>query len=119
MVLSLVLLSCGGTKSTAQAPADMQNMDPEKMAEQLTDRMAEQLNLTNEQIIEVKAINLKYANRLQVVSQQPRNRRKLKAFKNMSTEKNGEMKTILTPKQYADYEKILEERRNKMNSSRE
>ena len=134
-VLSLVLISCGGTQPTSQSSSDTQDMNteqmaerrtssntqdlnPEQIAEQQTAQMSEQLNLTSKQKIDVKAINLKYAEKLQIIRQQPRSRSKLTAFKNMTEEKNAEMKRVLTRQQYADYEKILEERKDKMRNRR-
>ena len=116
--LSLVFFSCAGTKTVAQTPDNTQDMNLEQMAEQQTAQMAEQLKLTTKQNIEVKAINLKYAEKLQIIRQQPRSRSKMKAFKNTIKKKNEEMKTILTRKQYADYEKILKERKDKMKKRR-
>ena len=117
-VLSLVLISCGGTQPTSQSSSDTQDMNPEQIAEQQTAQMSEQLNLTSKQKVEVNAINLKYAEKLQIIRQQPRSRSKLTAFKNMVEEKNAEMKMVLTPQQYADYEKILEERKDEMRRRR-
>lgn len=117
-VLSLVLMSCGGTQPTSQSSSDTQDMNPEQIAEQQTTQMSEQLNLTSKQQVDVNAINLKYAEKLQIIRQQPRSRSKLMAFKNMTEEKNAEMKMVLTPQQYADYEKILEERKDKMRNRR-
>ena len=117
-VLSLVLISCGGTQPTSQSSSDTQDMNPEQIAEQQTAQMSEQLNLTSKQKIDVNAINLKYAEKLQIIRQQPRSRSKLTAFKNMVEEKNAEMKMVLTRQQYADYEKILEERKDEMRNRR-
>ena len=117
-ILSLVLISCGGTQPTSQSSSDTQDMNPEQMAEQQTAQMSEQLNLTSKQIVDVQAINLKYAEKLQIIRQQPRSRSKLTAFRNMNEEKNAEMKMVLTRQQYADYEKILEERKDKMRNRR-
>jgi len=117
-ILSLVLISCGGTQPTSQSSSDTQDMNPEQMAEQQTAQMSEQLNLTSKQIVDVQAINLKYAEKLQIIRQQPRSRSKLTAFRNMTEEKNAEMKMVLTRQHYADYEKILEERKDKMRNRR-
>ena len=117
-ILSLVLISCGGTQPTSQSSSDTQDMNPEQMAEQQTAQMSEQLNLTSKQIVDVQAINLKYAEKLQIIRQQPRSRSKLTAFRNMNEEKNAEMKMVLTRQHYADYEKILEERKDKMRNRR-
>ena len=117
-ILSLVLISCGGTQPTSQSSSDTQDMNPEQMAEQQTAQMSEQLNLTSKQIVDVQAINLKYAEKLQIIRQQPRSRSKLTAFRNMNEEKNAEMKMVLTRQQYADYEKILEERKDNMRNRR-
>lgn len=80
--------------------------------------MSEQLNLTSKQKNDVKAINLKYAEKLQIIRQQPRSRSNLIAFKNMMEEKNAEMKMVLTRQQYADYEKIMEKRKDEAKKRR-
>jgi len=90
---------------------------PEDMAKTETDKMKEKLNLTDEQTIKVGDINLKYARQMNDIRQQnsqastserQANREKIKGLRE---KKSGELKTVLTPEQFEQYQKMEEEMR--------
>ncbi len=119
--VSFFMVNCGGAKNstTSQESAEMiKNISPEQMAERQTTQMSERLDLEPNQIIAVKAINLKYAKKMQVISQQGRSRSKMKAFKNMNKDKNAEMQNALSKEQYEGYEEIMEEMRSQLRKRR-
>ncbi len=119
--VSFLMVNCGGANNstTSQESAEMiKNISPEQMAERQTTQMSERLDLEPNQIIAVKAINLKYAKKMQVISQQGRSRSKMKAFKNMNKDKNAEMQNALSKEQYEGYEEIMEEMRSQLRKRR-
>ncbi len=105
-VFSLVFMGCGGTKAIAQPPS---NINPIQMAEKQTNKMVEKFNLSPKQKVTVKAINLKYAKKMKIISQKGRSLSTLNAFKKMNRDKDAEMKTVLSKKQYIGYEKMAKE----------
>lgn len=71
---------------------------PQQRAEKLTQVMSRQLLLSPEQVEKVQAINLKYAEKNELV------KRDMAALKANAEAKNAEMKAVLNP---AQYEKLL------------
>lgn len=93
----------------------MTETTPEERAQLQTDYMKESLALTSDQEIKVHDLNLKYAKKMQAVYNAPERKfQKLKSMKGVSTEKDQEMKGILSSDQYATYEKNKEEMKEKM-----
>lgn len=60
-VLVALVLTLFATGVNAQQSRDRKMLSPEKIAEQRTDKMDKELNLTDEQESKIYAINLKYA----------------------------------------------------------
>ena len=73
-------------------------LTPQQRAEKLTQVMSRQLLLSPEQVEKVQAINLKYAEKNELV------KRDMAALKANAEAKNAEMKAVLNP---AQYEKLL------------
>lgn len=104
----------------------MRNMSPEDRAKRETERIGEYVKYTAGQDAKVTALNLKY------IQKQSENRPS-GDFRNMSdadrdawrkkmeaidTEKNGEMKKLLTADQYKQYEAYLKARAERMQQMR-
>ena len=120
-IVSIFMISCGSSKDTRTSQDSsgmMKNISSEQMAERQTAQMSERLNLTTKQNTTVKAINLKYAEKLQAISQQPRSTSKMNALKSMNKDKSAEMKKVLSQEQYDGYEEIMDEMKNKRKRSR-
>ena len=93
----------------------MNETTPEERAQMQTDLMRQSLTLTEEQQPRVQEINLKYSRKVQDVYSTPGGKlQKLKKLKNISTEKDKEMKNVLSAEQYSTYEKNKEEMKEKI-----
>jgi predicted transglutaminase-like cysteine proteinase len=94
--------------ASAQEKLDefMTETSPEERAQMQTDYMKESLTLTEDQVPQVHAVNLKYARRMQDAYNSGGGRlQKLKKMKAVNQEKDSEVKRVLTSTQYATYEK--------------
>ena len=79
----------------------------------------DRLNLTTEQEAPYKEITKRYALKLQGVKGSTMVRfEKLEKFKELQTQKNEEMKKLLSPEQFKTYIEIQEERKVKMMEKR-
>jgi hypothetical protein len=101
--LGCMLLLLG---SLAMAQLDeLKNSTPEERATLQTDWMKTNLSLDEKATAAVSAINLKYAKEMQALmdSSSPR-LEKLMTFRRNSAAKDTEIRTLLTPEQYSQYE---------------
>ncbi len=115
VTISFFMTNCNSAQNstTSQESAEtIKNISPEQMAERQTTQMSERLDLKPDQIIAVKAINLKYAKKMKVLSQQGRSRRKMKALKSINKDKNAEMQKVISKEQYEGYEEMMKEMRS-------
>lgn len=107
--------------TVAMNAQDKPNVSDEKKQEMVT-KMKEnrdRLNLTTEQEAPYKEITKRYALKLQGVKGSTMVRfEKLEKFKELQTQKNEEMKKLLSPEQFKTYIEIQEERKVKMMEKR-
>lgn len=84
---------------------ELKNSTPEERATLLTEMMKTTLSLDEKTTMAVSAINLKYATETQALidSDAPR-LEKLMTFRRNSAAKDTEIKAVLTPEQYRQYE---------------
>lgn len=85
------------------------NASPEDRAKRQTEMMKEKLSLTAAQEPRVSAINLKYAKKMEDVRKIKDTAVQRKTFQNLSNQKDGELKVVLTAEQYKSYLKQMEE----------
>jgi len=103
------------------ANAQRGNMDPEEMAKRNTDAMKERLELSDDQLKKVEAINLETSKKMSDVFASASGTREAMREEMMSIdeEKDEVLKPILTEDQWKEYEKMKEEqaerRRQRMN----
>lgn len=101
-LLGIVFLGVAMVVASAAWAQDMAGqkakLTPQQRAEKLTQVMSRQLLLSPEQVEKVQAINLKYAEKNELV------KRDMAALKANAEAKNAEMKAVLNP---AQYEKLL------------
>ena len=101
-LLGIVFLGVAMVVASAAWAQDMAGqkakLTPQQRAEKLTQAMSRQLLLSPEQVEKVQAINLKYAEKNELV------KRDMAALKANAEAKNAEMKAVLNP---AQYEKLL------------
>lgn len=86
----------------------------EGRAAALTEKMKTELSLTDDQLPQVRAINLKYAQQNQQIWTGTGGRfAKFKALKSSQKDKNKEMKAVLDKDQYKKYETMQQEMKDK------
>jgi hypothetical protein len=122
--LAVVLLLCCASLTLAVAgPAAAQmnrletlkNTTPAERATAQTAMMKKKLGLSAEQGPKVEAINLKYAEKMQPVLEDSSGPlMKMRAMESINQEKEGELKTVLSPAQFQKYLAGKEEMREKI-----
>ncbi|MBC7605510.1 MAG: hypothetical protein H7199_00935 [Burkholderiales bacterium] len=113
-VLSLIF-----NAATAQ---EKQKLSDEKKQEMVKQKQENKdlLGLTNEQQIPFRAITKRYAQRIKDLRGSSSDRKqKMDALKDIMSDKNGEMKTLLSEKQYEIYLQLQEERKTKILQNKE
>ncbi|MGB0521374.1 MAG: hypothetical protein ACPGJS_00370 [Flammeovirgaceae bacterium] len=92
-------------------------MDTQKMAERQTTQLQERLTekgmaLTDESLEEVKALNIKYAEKMKALREENQGDRMAmkEAGRELETEKRKELKKILTKDQFKEYKAWMTER---------
>ena len=109
LAAALLVLTVGAKAQTADSART-----PENRAAALTEKMKTQLPLTADQVPQIQAINLKYAQKNQEILTGTEGRfAKLRALKSSFKEKDKEMKAVLNDDQYQKYEAIKEEIKEK------
>jgi len=112
----LVMFLLAGTSAFTQQQGQGQgwgNATPEERAKRQTDMMKTQLNLTAAQEPKVADINLKYAKKMEDVRKISDTAVQHKTSKSIQSQKEKEMKGILTDTQFKEYLKMMEEMRNR------
>lgn len=91
------------------------NMDPTEMATRQTERMTTALDLNEEQAASIQEINLTYANiMMEAREKRTGDREEMRAtMEGIRTDKDAEIKTVLTEEQYATFVKLQAEQREK------
>ena len=122
LILSAAFLSIGTFAMAQQESLSMQK-NPAQMEQKRADKlkmMQTELNLTNAQVAQIKALqDKKMAERKANVPQMQAERKaKMEQMKAKKEQWNAEMKQILTPEQYAKWEmkkqEKMKERKGKM-----
>jgi Spy/CpxP family protein refolding chaperone len=102
-----VLLGAAGTM--AQEPVKpKQKKSPEERADHITSRMTEQLGLSAEQQVKVKAA---------ILERESKRDADIKERKAQMEKMDQELKTVLTPEQYEKYKKKREEMKERRKQS--
>ncbi|KAB2918291.1 MAG: hypothetical protein F9K23_03865 [Bacteroidetes bacterium] len=89
----------------------------EQRAEKITNKMKEKLNLTDEQVVKIKAINLEAAQQKDTLKAEAKAERKEKV-KAIETDRDTKIKAVLTEEQKAEYEKMKEKGKEKVKKHR-
>lgn len=89
----------------------------EQRAEKITNKMKEKLNLTDEQVVKIKAINLEAAQQKDTLKAEAKAERKEKV-KAIETDRDTKIKAVLTEEQKAEYEKMKEKGKEKIKKHR-
>lgn len=113
-ILALVLFAVQGYAQQGPGPRGGRfNMEPKEMAAQQTEQMKKQLNLTDEQLPKIEALNLKYAEKMKAARDEAAGDRDAmrNTMRSMFNEKDTELQKILTEDQWATLQKVRQERR--------
>lgn len=89
----------------------------EQRAEKITNKMKEKLNLTDEQVVKIKAINLEAAQQKDTLKAEAKAERKEKV-KAIETDRDTKIRAVLTEEQKAEYEKMKEKGKEKIKKHR-
>ncbi|SEW16675.1 hypothetical protein [Kaistella antarctica] len=117
LVLGAAFLTLG-TFAMAQQNQRMQKMDPAKMEQRQADHMKQMkmdLNLTDAQVIKIKALQDKRMSERQQNAPQIQAERKarMEMMQAKRTQHDVEMKQILTPEQYQNWKKNMQQKMQK------
>lgn len=80
--------------------------DPETRAAKMTERLTEALELSDEQASEIKAIHLKYGERMKAMHEQEDRSEMRTAMKQMRSDAEQEIKGVLTAEQAAKFDEM-------------
>lgn len=104
----------------AQPRGGQRDINPEEMAKRQTDRLDDVLDLNKDQEEQVYELNLETGKKMRDLRSE--NRGDFEAMREKMGEirkvQNKQMKKILTDKQWPEYEKFMEERRERMRDNR-
>lgn len=108
---------------SAMAQDNMKSDSGSQRAERLTEQMTTRLKLNDDQVAKVKDINDRYAKELNAAMKERQDAKANGAtmdhdadrtrIKDISNKKNAELKTVLTPEQMTEWEKMQGEMREK------
>ena len=119
LLFILTIVMCSQLATVAQDSRNLDNLPPaEERAEMQTEMMKEKLELTDDQVPLVKAINLKAAQALDEVAKKTDRMQKFKAFRSAQQEKDEALKDVLTKDQYKLYQDSKEEMKKKLKEHR-
>lgn len=99
-----VVALCLAARADAQELATLAKTTPQQRADIQTEFMTKRLGLSPEARTQVQAINLKYAEQVQPIltgSEGPL--RKMHDIKGIESQKEGELKGVLTPEQFQKF----------------
>ncbi len=92
---------------------------PEQLAQMQTKQFKKKLSLTADQETKVTPILLDYYKKMLAVKEAGgRKLKKMQEAKHHTSEKDKAMKTILSEQQYSDYQKLMEEQKEKIKDKR-
>ena len=119
LLLTLGCLACGSSQSTTASTSEPKrteqprsrtprDRDPQALAQRQTERMQQELSLTDAQTEQVSTINLRYAERAQQLRARSNGDRRatFEAARELQTQRNTELKTILSAEQYTQLEEM-------------
>ena len=109
-----------GLGSVLQAQErNRREIDPEKAAERMTERMTKELDLTPEQAQAVKPINLEFVTKAKEIKNSEAGKEDKKAqLETLRKENETKMAQVLTPEQMEKYREMIEKQKEKVREHR-
>ncbi len=104
--------------AAAQDSTDLRDLSLEERVEKQTEMQAEKLKLDEEQQEAMHDINLKYARKLEDLRGEGRSFRTMRKLKSLRSDKEKEVREVLTDEQYKEYQALQEEMRNQFRNNR-
>lgn len=111
ILISTFLILLGGKMFAQDAET---KLSPEERARFQTEWMKQNLSLSDDQLVQIEPLNLKYAQKMEEVKAISGKIGKLKKAKAIMDEKDGQLKKILNKDQFNVYLEKREEIRDKM-----
>src|SRR5262245_37492660 len=109
-----VCLLIGATAFAADLD-ELKSTTPAERAKAQTAMMKAKLGLTDDQVSKIGAINLKYAEQMQpIINGTEGPLMKMRDARNVEDQKEAELKGILTPDQFQQFQTMKEEMRDKL-----
>jgi len=104
---------------STQLNAQKAKESPEQRAAKQTEWMKQELNLTNEQLPKVAAINLKFVNIGKEIRNSNLDEAQTKAkLKEVNRQRLQELKQVLTPEQWDKFRALLKEKKQNKNKTK-
>jgi hypothetical protein len=115
-IISFVFILLYSISSNAQdSSMALAKRSPEQLAQMQTMQFKKKLSLTAEQEAKVAPILSDYFKKMMAVkADKGRKMKKMQEAKHLTGEKDKAMKAILTEQQYTDYQKLMEEQKEKI-----
>lgn len=121
LLFIITMMALVGFQAEAQQRGNREKMDPDEMATKMTDRMAEQLDLTEDQKKEVHQLHLDRIKKRMEMREKHKEEMKSRR-ENMQKERESEkaeMERILTPEQKEKWTEIQKENEQKRRNIRD
>ncbi len=117
-IVMITLIAGLGSVLQAQE-RNRREIDPEKAAERMTERMTKELDLTPEQAQAVKPINLEFVTKAKEIRNSEAGKEDKKAqLEALRKENETKMASVLTPEQMEKYREMIEKQKEKMREHR-
>ena len=114
LMLSLYMF-IGSNSTYAQGSREV---DPESLAQKMTERQKERLNLNENQEQQMHVINLNYNQEMHVILQRGRSLQTMMKLKKTRKRKNKDVKKVLNKKKYKEYQEMRKEIKEQLKSFR-
>ena len=115
LIILISLTTIGSANGQSSMAQKFKDMTPQQRAGYQTGLMKTKLKLDTQQIVKVKAVNIKYAEKFQPIIKSDDNRfPKISQFMSLQKQKDLELKTIFTEVQFKQYKDFESEMRKKM-----
>lgn len=111
----LFVLALAALFTVSAFAQNKQKGTPEERADKVTNRMKEKLNLSDEQVAKIKAINLDAAKKKEELKAKGKDERKQMRTQvnNIETERDSKIMEVLTEEQKAEYTKMKEKAKDR------
>lgn len=121
VLIIIAILFITASSFAQQANRENKRMSPEERIKKQTERLAESLNLNQEQTENVQVLNEKYSKKMKEILQKTKEKTReglKEKADSLNTTKDAEMKEILTEEQFVLYQELQKKRKERMQKTR-